>query len=96
VDPSTWQRCTIGGMAGNNSCGGKSIRYGLMADNVRAIDAMLADGSRHGEVGDNRADIHADLVATACTARSASARRRRSPRASRASSAASAAIISTR
>lgn len=47
VDPSTWQRCTIGGMAGNNSCGSKSIRYGLMADNVRAIDAILADGSRH-------------------------------------------------
>ena len=47
VDPSTWQRCTIGGMAGNNSCGSKSIRYGLMADNVRAIDAILVDGSRH-------------------------------------------------
>jgi len=47
VDPSTWARCTIGGMAGNNSCGSKSIRYGLMADNVRAIDAILADGSRH-------------------------------------------------
>ncbi len=31
VDPSTWARCTIGGMAGNNSCGSKSIRYGLMA-----------------------------------------------------------------
>ena len=46
VDPSTWQRCTIGGMAGNNSCGSKSIRYGLMADNVLAIDAILADGSR--------------------------------------------------
>ena len=46
VDPSTWQRCTIGGMAGNNSCGAKSIRYGLMADNVLAIDALLADGSR--------------------------------------------------
>ena len=46
VDPSTWQRCTIGGMAGNNSCGSKSIRYGLMADNVTAIDALLADGSR--------------------------------------------------
>ncbi|MBX6743537.1 MAG: FAD-binding protein [Acetobacteraceae bacterium] len=46
VDPSTWQRCTIGGMAGNNSCGGKSIRYGLMADNVLGIDALLADGSR--------------------------------------------------
>ncbi len=45
VDPSTNARCTIGGMAGNNSCGSKSIRYGLMADNVTAIDAILADGS---------------------------------------------------
>jgi FAD/FMN-containing dehydrogenase/Fe-S oxidoreductase len=70
VDPSTWQRCTIGGMAGNNSCGAKSIRYGLMADNVRAIDAILADGTRFafGELPDNigpgmPARI-ADLVAT--------------------------------
>ena len=47
VDPSTHARCTIGGMAGNNSCGSKSIRYGLMADNVLAIDAILADGTRH-------------------------------------------------
>jgi FAD/FMN-containing dehydrogenase/Fe-S oxidoreductase len=47
VDPSTHARCTIGGMAGNNSCGSKSIRYGLMADNVRAIDAILSDGSQH-------------------------------------------------
>ncbi len=45
VDPSTHARCTIGGMAGNNSCGSKSIRYGLMADNVPAIDAILADGT---------------------------------------------------
>src|ERR1700722_9370834 len=47
VAPSTHTRCTIGGMAGNNSCGSKSIRYGLMADNVRAIDAILADGTQH-------------------------------------------------
>ncbi len=55
VDPSTHARCTIGGMAGNNSCGSKSIRYGLMADNVRSIDAILADGTRHrfGAVPDN-------------------------------------------
>ncbi|HYF07342.1 MAG TPA: FAD-linked oxidase C-terminal domain-containing protein [Acetobacteraceae bacterium] len=55
VDPSTWARCTIGGMAGNNSCGAKSIRYGLMADNVTAIDALLADGSRFtfGDLPDN-------------------------------------------
>src|SRR5919199_1646808 len=55
VDPSTWARCTIGGMAGNNSCGSKSIRYGLMADNVTAIDALLADGTRFrfAELPDN-------------------------------------------
>lgn len=55
VDPSTWARCTIGGMAGNNSCGSKSIRYGLMADNVLGIDALLADGSRFrfAELPDN-------------------------------------------
>lgn len=46
VDPSTHSRCTIGGMAANNSCGSKSIRYGLMADNVRAIDGILADSTR--------------------------------------------------
>jgi FAD/FMN-containing dehydrogenase/Fe-S oxidoreductase len=55
VDPSTHARCTLGGMAGNNSCGSKSIRYGLMADNVHAIDAILADGTRHrfGMIPDN-------------------------------------------
>jgi FAD/FMN-containing dehydrogenase/Fe-S oxidoreductase len=55
VDPSTHARCTLGGMAGNNSCGSKSIRYGLMADNVRAIDAILSDGSqyRFGAMPDN-------------------------------------------
>jgi FAD/FMN-containing dehydrogenase/Fe-S oxidoreductase len=69
VDPSTWMRCTIGGMAANNSCGSKSIRYGLMADNVRAIDAILADGTRFtfGELPDNLGpDVPAsvaDLVA---------------------------------
>jgi FAD/FMN-containing dehydrogenase/Fe-S oxidoreductase len=69
VDPSTWMRCTIGGMAANNSCGSKSIRYGLMADNVRAIDAILADGTRFrfGELPDNLGpdvpNAVADLVA---------------------------------
>ena len=44
VDVSTASRATIGGMAGNNSCGGRSIRYGTMRDNVLSIDAILADG----------------------------------------------------
>ena len=45
VDVSTASRATIGGMAGNNSCGTRSIRYGIMRDNVRSIDAWLADGT---------------------------------------------------
>jgi FAD/FMN-containing dehydrogenase/Fe-S oxidoreductase len=45
VDISTASRATIGGMAGNNSCGGRSLRYGTMRDNVLSIDAVLADGS---------------------------------------------------
>src|SRR5579864_4291709 len=45
VDVSTAAQCTIGGMAGNNSCGSRSIEYGNMVHNVDAIDAVLADGS---------------------------------------------------
>jgi len=48
VDVSTSAQATIGGMAGNNSCGSRSIRYGNMVHNVRAIDAVLADGSEYG------------------------------------------------
>ena len=65
VDPSTQARCTIGGMAANNSCGAKSIRYGLMADNVRAIDAILADGTQHrfGAIPDNLGDVPSPIAA---------------------------------
>jgi FAD/FMN-containing dehydrogenase/Fe-S oxidoreductase len=45
VDVSTSAQATIGGMAGNNSCGSRSIRYGNMVHNVLAIDARLADGT---------------------------------------------------
>ena len=59
VDVATSSRATLGGMAGNNSSGARSIRYGIMADRVRAIDAVLADGTalRFGELpeGDNGA-----------------------------------------
>jgi FAD/FMN-containing dehydrogenase/Fe-S oxidoreductase len=44
VEPSTASRCTIGGMAGNNSCGARSLRYGKMVDNVLSLDAILPDG----------------------------------------------------
>jgi FAD/FMN-containing dehydrogenase/Fe-S oxidoreductase len=45
VDVSTASRATIGGMAGNNSCGTRSIRYGTMRDNVISIGALTADGT---------------------------------------------------
>ena len=45
VDVSTSAQATIGGMAGNNSCGARSIAYGNMVHNVLGIDAVLADGS---------------------------------------------------
>lgn len=44
VDVSTAGQATIGGMAGNNSCGSRSIAYGNMVHNVRGIDAWLANG----------------------------------------------------
>ena len=45
VDVSTSAQCTLGGMAGNNSCGSRSLAYGNMVHNVVAIDARLADGA---------------------------------------------------
>jgi FAD/FMN-containing dehydrogenase/Fe-S oxidoreductase len=72
VDVSTASRATIGGMAGNNSCGGRSLRYGTMRDNTLSMDAALADGTmlHFGEVprdlarlnaGDN--SLFADMLA---------------------------------
>jgi FAD/FMN-containing dehydrogenase/Fe-S oxidoreductase len=45
VDVSTAAQCTLGGMAGNNSCGSRSLAYGNMVHNVVAIDAILSDGT---------------------------------------------------
>nr|HET7859757.1 FAD-linked oxidase C-terminal domain-containing protein [Caldimonas sp.] len=45
VDVSTSAQATIGGMAGNNSCGSRSIAYGNMVHNVLGIRARLADGA---------------------------------------------------
>ncbi len=45
VDVSTSAQATLGGMAGNNSCGSRSIAYGNMVHNVVGVDAWLSDGS---------------------------------------------------
>ena len=45
VDVSTSAQATVGGMAGNNSCGSRSIAYGNMVHNVLGVGAWLADGT---------------------------------------------------
>jgi FAD/FMN-containing dehydrogenase/Fe-S oxidoreductase len=62
VDVSTASRATIGGMAGNNSCGGRSLRYGTMRDNTRSMDAALADGTllHFGEVPRDLAQLNSN------------------------------------
>jgi FAD/FMN-containing dehydrogenase/Fe-S oxidoreductase len=61
VDVSTASRATIGGMAGNNSCGGRSLRYGTMRDNTISMDAALASGTllHFGEVPRDLARVNA-------------------------------------
>ncbi|HYQ33678.1 MAG TPA: FAD-binding oxidoreductase, partial [Lapillicoccus sp.] len=45
-DPSTHNRCTVGGMIGNNACGSRALGYGRTSDNVVALDVLTADGTR--------------------------------------------------
>ena len=67
VDVSTSSRATIGGMAGNNSCGARSIRYGTMRDHVRAIDGVLASGDqlRFAPVAHNLSGVNEDMAGRA-------------------------------
>src|SRR5256885_8431772 len=60
VDISTASRATIGGMAGNNSCGGRSLRDGTMRDKTRSMDAWPADGTmlHFGEVPRDLAQVN--------------------------------------
>ncbi len=45
-DPSTHNRCTIGGMIGNNACGSRALGYGRTADNVVGLDVVTGGGTR--------------------------------------------------
>jgi len=45
VDVSTSAQATLGGMAGNNSCGSRSIAYGNMVHNVLGASARMSDGT---------------------------------------------------
>jgi FAD/FMN-containing dehydrogenase/Fe-S oxidoreductase len=45
-DPATHDRCTLGGMIGNNSCGVHSIMAGKTDDNIEALEILTYDGQR--------------------------------------------------
>ncbi|MGE3346766.1 MAG: FAD-binding and (Fe-S)-binding domain-containing protein [Ramlibacter sp.] len=47
VDVSTSAQATLGGMAGNNSCGSRSIAWGNMVHNVLGAQAWTSDGALH-------------------------------------------------
>ncbi len=44
-ETSTANRCTMGGMLGNNSCGLHSLVYGSVRDHVVEVKALLSNGS---------------------------------------------------
>jgi FAD/FMN-containing dehydrogenase/Fe-S oxidoreductase len=75
-DPATHNRCTLGGMIGNNSCGVHSVMAGNTVDNIDALDILTYDGFRievgptsNDELslivsrGDRRGEIYAALQA---------------------------------
>ncbi|HSU07910.1 MAG TPA: FAD-binding and (Fe-S)-binding domain-containing protein, partial [Pseudonocardia sp.] len=45
-DPSTHNRCTLGGMIGNNACGSHSVAWGKTVDNVVGLDVLTYRGDR--------------------------------------------------
>jgi FAD/FMN-containing dehydrogenase/Fe-S oxidoreductase len=45
-DPATHDRCTLGGMIGNNSCGVHSVMAGKTDENVEELDILTYDGVR--------------------------------------------------
>src|SRR5271156_6016600 len=54
-DPATHDRCTLGGMIGNNSCGVHSIMAGKTDDNIEALEVLTYGGQRL-HVGATNAD----------------------------------------
>ena len=52
-DPSTQNRCTIGGMAGNNACGPRAMAWGKTSANVLGLEVIDGAGRHYyAESGD--------------------------------------------
>jgi FAD/FMN-containing dehydrogenase/Fe-S oxidoreductase len=57
-DPASHDRCTLGGMIGNNSCGVHSVMAGKTDDNIEELEILTYDGVRM-KVGQNFIHDHA-------------------------------------
>jgi len=79
-DPATHDRCTLGGMIGNNSCGVHSVMAGKTDDNIEELEILTYDGTRmkvgassSGELdrilqqGGRQAEIYTQLQTIAAT-----------------------------
>ncbi|WP_369028363.1 FAD-binding oxidoreductase, partial [Nocardia farcinica] len=44
-DPSTQNRCTLGGMIGNNACGPHALAWGRTSDTVRELRVLDGTGT---------------------------------------------------
>ncbi len=58
-DPATHDRCTLGGMIGNNSCGVHSVMGGKTDDNIEELEVLTYDGGRL-KVGQNLIEPYRD------------------------------------
>src|SRR5579863_3270773 len=57
-DPASHDRCTIGVMIGNNSCGVHSVMAGKTDDNIEELEVVTYDGTRM-RVGRDLIEAHA-------------------------------------
>lgn len=69
-DPSTANRCTIGGMIGNNACGPRALGYGRSSDNIVELDIITGTGEElhlvkgaSGSILDQLRELVADSLA---------------------------------
>ena len=62
-DPSTHDRCSLGGMIGNNACGSRALGYGRTVDHVHGLDIVTGGGERL------RVGVDADAAGRRLTAR---------------------------
>ena len=64
-DPSTHDRCSLGGMIGNNACGSRALGFGRTVDHVHGLELVTGDGQRL------RVGTDADAAGRALTERAA-------------------------